>query len=261
MKSKAVASMLLILGLAFNPTILHAKTLKTCTVNIPGGITEDKSGPQPLRSLYQEVINIVSEKSNHEFELKIAPAERCLRLFSDGVVDIVWPFIILDDVEIAKAHGYKELPVFSMPIIMGGYYIFTRENGPVFHNVQELEGKTIVSARGYGVPNGMVDNSSIEWIKVNSNEQVPKMLKAKRADAAIIQTGWVPMLKTQGLLDDTHHGDVIDFWGGSFAFQFNQEGALLSSMFTNAILKLVSQGKYQEIMAEAPYYIPEYSEK
>jgi len=237
---------------------LEAKTFKVCTVEIPNGMTADKIGPQPLFDFYQEVIQSVSDKTGHKFELIFAPALRCQALFFSKKIDVMWPFIITEDVERFKKVGFSYLPIYSMPIIMGGYYIFTRQTDPKLNKVKNLEGKSVVSVRGYGVPVEFENSSNIIKSIANKNELVPKMIQAKRVDAGIIQTGWVPTLKKQGLLKGLHHGEVIDFWGGAFTFQFNQEGNALSNTFSNIILKLVTQGKYKEILTGAPYYIPEY---
>ncbi|WP_218048614.1 substrate-binding periplasmic protein [Curvivirga aplysinae] len=244
--------------LFFTPSVSHAKTFQTCTVDIPGAMTADKKGPQPLFEFYEKVIDKVSQKTGHNFEVRFAPAERCAQLFYSNQVDILWPFIIAEDPERAKANGAKELPLYSMPIIMGGYYIYTRKSDPKLNSVKELEGKTVVNARGYGVPQAMEHHPKIKRSMTNTNDLVPKMISGKRADAGIIQTGWVPILEEQGLLNDLHHGDVLDFWGGTFVFQFTQEGAALSSSFSNSILQLVNDGTYKKLMEGAPYFIPNY---
>jgi len=258
MKKFTLVYVLSILFMTFGSSNLYAKTFKVCTVEISGGMTEDKIGPQPLFDFYQEVIQLVSDKTNHKFELIFAPALRCQNLFFNKEIDIIWPYIIVEDMERVKEHGYSFLPIYSMPIIMGGYYIFTRQGDPIVHNVEDLEGKSVVSARGYGVPLEYENNSKIIKSISNSNELVPKMIQGKRVDAGIIQTGWVLGLKKQGLLEGLHHGDVIGFWGGAFTFQFNEEGNGLANSFSNIILKLVTQGKYKEILTGAPYYIPNY---
>ncbi|WP_420547083.1 substrate-binding periplasmic protein [Curvivirga sp.] len=244
--------------MCFTSLAANAKTFQTCTVDIPGGMTADKKGPQPLFEFYEKVIDKVSSKTGHQFTVKFAPAERCAQLFYNNQVDILWPFIIVEDPERVKAIGAKELPIYSMPIIMGGYYIYTRKSEPKLSSVKELEGKSVVNARGYGVPQAMEHHPKINRSTTNTNDQVPKMISGERADAGIIQTGWVPILEKQGLLDDLHHGDVIDFWGGAFVFQFTQEGAALSSSFSNSILQLISDGTYKSMMKDAPYFIPSY---
>lgn len=239
-------------------TPVQAKTINVCTVEIPGGMTADNKGPQPLRKFYQKVIKIVTERTEHSFDLMFAPASRCLEMFANKHLDIIWPFMMSENTEVIKKWNYTELPLYSMPIIMGGYYIFTREDAPRLNSVAELEGKLVVSARGYAVPEAMDQNAKINKSLVNNNEQIPPMLIAKRVDAAIIQSGWIPSLKQLGLLDGLHHGEIIDFWGGGFTFQATPEGAALASSFTYAILKLVVDGTYQNIMRDAPYFIPAY---
>ncbi|MEH6630231.1 MAG: hypothetical protein V7776_05375 [Halopseudomonas aestusnigri] len=258
MKKFAPLCILSILFLTLSSSNLYAKTFKVCTVEIPGGMTEDKVGPQPLFDFYQEVIQLVRQKTGHEFELNFAPALRCQTLFFKKEVDIIWPYIITEDLERVKEHGYSFLPIYSMPIIMGGYYVFTRQDDPIIHRVKDLEGKSVVSARGYGVPLEFEESTNITKSITNSNELVPKMIMGNRVDAGIIQTGWVPTLEKQGLLEGLHHGEVIDFWGGSFTFLPDQEGISLANTFSNTILKLVTQGKYKEILTDAPYYIPNY---
>lgn len=235
-----------------------AKTIKACTVDIPNGITETGEGPQPLRHLYTEITSAVTARTGHAFTLTFAPAARCFTDFVDGKIDMVWPFIIAEDADHARSVGYKTLPIYSMPIIMGGFYIFTREDDPALDTVTELMGKSVLSARGYGIPQAMLENDLIEKSYVATNEQVPQMLKLGRADAAIIQTGWVPILKESGLLDGTHHGEIIEFWGGAFTFQNSEEGTSLANTFSTEILKLVVDGRYQNIMDGAPYSIPAY---
>ncbi|WP_020590732.1 hypothetical protein [Kiloniella laminariae] len=258
MKKLPPFALLAIFFLMLDPASSYAKTLKVCTVEIPGGMTKDKEGPQPLLKFYQQTIEIVQKKTGYEFELSFAPALRCQNLFFKKEIDIIWPFIITDEIERIRELGYSFLPVYSMPIIMGGYYIFTKQEDPVAHHIKDLEGKTAVSARGYGVPLEYEDNAQITKSITNGNEQIPKMILGNRVDAGIIQTGWVPTLERQGLLEGLHHGEVIDFWGGSFTFQPDEEGIALSNLFSNAILKLVTQGVYKELMTDAPYYIPDY---
>lgn len=235
-----------------------ARTLSACSVEIPGGLTEDGEGPQPLATLYQDITRQVTAKTGHDFSLIIRPAARCAHLFANGEVDIVWPFIIAEDIDRVKAWGYPEMPVYSMPIIMGGYYIFNKKGEKPFNTVQELEGKTVVSALGYGIPLAYDTSDSINKTTISGNEQIPRMILAGRVDAGILQTGWVGTLRAAGALEGLQHGDIIDFWGGGFTFHANEEGRALSSVFTNIILHMVVNGRYREIMAEAPYYIPEY---
>ncbi|WP_419904930.1 hypothetical protein [Kiloniella sp.] len=258
MKKLAPLSFLSLLFLALSSSDVYAKTYKVCTVDIPGGMTADKEGPQPLFNFYQEVIEMVRQKTGDEFELQFAPALRCQNLFFANQIDIIWPYIISEDLERFKESGYSFVPIYSMPIIMGGYHIVTREEDPVLNNIEELEGKTAVSARGYGIPKEFDENANITKSLTNSNESIPKMLLGERVDAGIIQTGWIPTLREQGLMEGLHYGEVIEFWGGSFTFQLNQEGAILSNTFSNAILQLVTQGKYRDMVTGAPYYIPTY---
>lgn len=237
---------------------VFAKVYKVCTVEIPGGMTADKKGPQPLFEFYQQVTNIVTKRTGHRFDLMFAPASRCIESFNQNKIDFMWPFIIADDAERIKKLGLSHLPLYSMPMIMGGFYIFTRQSDPIINHVEALEGKIVVNARGYGIPEAMEKNDKIIKVEVNSNEQVPQMLMAKRVDAAIIQTGWVPALEKLGLLKGIHHGSVIEFWGGSFTFNATEEGTELMNMFSQVILQLVVEGKYEELMKDAPYAIPAY---
>ncbi|KKJ78737.1 hypothetical protein WH95_01285 [Kiloniella litopenaei] len=246
----------LLLSFASSPS--YAKNYKVCTVEIPGGMTEDKEGPQPLFNFYQEVIKDVSTKTGHTFELQFAPAQRCQNLFFKKEIDILWPFIIAEKKERITDQGYSFLPIYSMPIIMGGYHIFTRSDQPIINEVKDLDGKSVVSARGYGVPFEYEKSDTITKSITNDNALIPKMITGKRVDAGIIQTGWIPTLREQGLLEGLHHGEVIDFWGGSFVFHPDQEGVGLMNSFSNTILRLVTQGKYRDMMTGAPYYIPNY---
>ncbi|WP_169568692.1 substrate-binding periplasmic protein [Sneathiella limimaris] len=257
-----VASMILVM-MFMMPLDAQAKSLKVCSVEIPGGLmttgndgTIDKN--QPYVTLFNEITTKVSAKTGYEFSLIIRPAARCAHMFAKREVDIVWPFIISEDPVRVKEWGYPELPVYSMPIIMGGYYIFTRKDEPVINDIVSLEGKTVVHALGYGIPVSYEKNDRISKQAVANNEQIPKMLTAGRIDAGILQTGWVPGLKREGLLDDLHHGTVIDFWGGGFCFHPDEEGISLANTFTNVILKMIVSGRYKEIMTDAPYFIPEY---
>jgi hypothetical protein len=243
----------LFLTLSSSPSL--AKNYSVCTVEIPGGMTEDKEGPQPLFNFYQEIIKRVSDKTGHSFELQFAPALRCQNLFFKREIDIIWPYIISGDTDRFKEAGYTFLPIYSMPIIMGGYHIFTRKEDPVAHQIADLEGKRVVSARGYGIPVELENN---EKITKSSNELIPKMILGERVDAGIIQTGWIPTLREQGLLEGLHHSDVIDFWGGSFTFYPDEEGVELMNTFSTTILELVTEGKYRDMMTGAPYYIPNY---
>ncbi|WP_085909034.1 hypothetical protein [Kiloniella majae] len=258
MKKLSALYIVSVLFLTLSPSHVHAKNYSVCTVEIPGGMTKDKEGPQPLFNFYQEVIKRISDKTGHTFELQFAPSLRCQNLFFKREIDIIWPYIISGEADRFKEAGYTFLPIYSMPIIMGGYYIFTREEDPVVHKVADLEGKSVVSARGYGIPIELEKSTKITKSITNGNELIPPMLLGKRVDAGIIQTGWVPTLREQGLLEGLHHGEVIDFWGGSFTFYPDEEGVELMNSFSNTILELVTEGKYRDMMTGAPYYIPNY---
>lgn len=237
---------------------VQAKTFQVCTVDIPDGMTSDGKGPQPLLHFYNEVIKMASQKTGHSFELQFAPSLRCDKLFQEKRVDIVWPFIVVDKLE-TLAEGYQGvMPVYSMPFIMGGIYIFTRDEDPVLNSVEETYGMTVANARGYGLPPKAIDNPNLKVHLLNTNEQVAKILTSKRVDAAFIQTGWVPRLAKEKLLDGLHHGSVQNFWGGGFMLQGTQEGIIMSNVFNNAILELVNSGVYEKLMTGAPYYIPSY---
>ncbi|MDX1737485.1 MAG: hypothetical protein R3261_04575, partial [Alphaproteobacteria bacterium] len=139
-----------------------------------------------------------------------------------------------------------------------GFHIFTRNDTPRLNNVTELEGKSSVSARGYGVPVEYELNDAINKSLTNSNENVPQMILGGRVDAGIIQSGWIPTLESQNLLKGLHHGEVIEFWGGAFIFHPTQEGIEMANKFSNIILKLVTEGRYKDLMKDAPYFIPNY---
>lgn len=222
-------------------------------------MTADGSGPQPLMDLYHGVLETVVERTGHSFDLMFAPASRCIEMFGQKNVDIMWPFIVVEDKNSIAKWGYTELPVYSMPIIVLGHRILTRVADPKVNDINALEGKLVISARGYGVPEAFDRNGRINKSQVNSNEQVVKMLRAGRVDAGIIQTGWLPTLRSQGLLEGLHYGDIIDFWGGAFTFQANEAGHALASTFTNAILRLVVSGRYNALMGDAPYVIDAYN--
>ncbi len=258
---------LILLCFLLLPSPAISKEFRVCSVEIPGGLkaedpTDGTGGvlddSQPFIALYNEIIKEVSAKTGHSFSLVISPAARCARMFARKEVDIAWPFIINSDPERIKEWGYPYLPVYSMPIIMGGYYIFTRDDEPIINTVAGLEGKQAVHAIGYGIPVSYEKNDKIRKQAVPENELIPKMIKTGRVDAGILQTGWVPELKRSGMLKGLHHGAAIDFWGGGFTFHPNEEGISLANTFSNEILKLVVRGKYQEIMTGAPYYIPDY---
>lgn len=243
----------------FSITIqVSAKEYRVCTVNIPNAMTENGKGPQPFLDFYKQVIKRYTEKFQHTFKLQFAPAKRCETLFIEKKVDIVWPFIISSELERIKPAGYKEIPLYSMPIIMGGYYIYTRKDAPKIDSVEQLFGKKIVGPRGYGMPAGLVKNPKVSIVYVNKNPQVPRLIESGRVYAGVVQTGWVENLKSEGLLKNLHRGKMIDLWGGSFTFQFSQEGASLANAFTNIILELIGQGKYDGIVNKAPYSIPYY---
>ncbi len=235
-----------------------AKVFEVCTVEIEGGITAAKRGPQPLLELYENVIDKVSAKTGHEFNLVIAPAARCIDMFGKKSIDIMWPFIVADDQEAIQKWGYSELPVYSMPIITIGHLVLTKNDRLKINDISSLNGKTVVSARGYGVPESFEHSELINKTLVNTNEQVAKMVALGRVDAGIIQNGWVPGLRKQGLLEELHYGSAIDSWGGAFTFQNSKQGIALANTFSNVILALVIDGSYAHIMHGAPYYISAY---
>ncbi len=238
---------------------VEAKAYKVCTVEVPGGMTADKSGPQPLMDFYEEVIKRVSDKTGHSFELMFAPASRCIHMFGLKEISIMWPFIMAQDKKDIEKVGYTEFPLYSMPIISTGHLIFTRKEQPALNSIDDLAGKSVVSARGYGLPEAYESSEKIIKTLVNNNEQVARMIIAGRVDAGIIQSGWLPSLQQLGLLEHLHHGAMIDFWGGSFAIQHSSDGAILTSIFSNIILELVVNGTYEKLMKGAPYAIPAYS--
>lgn len=257
MRLTLLSSLIMVLPL-LGAVSATAKTWSTCSVEIPGGLTEDGAGPQPLATLYQDITGKAADKTGDDFSLIIRPAARCAHLFANGEIDIVWPFIIAENPARVKERGYPDMPVYAMPVIMGGYYIFNKAGDTVFDSVAALEGKTVVSALGYGIPLDYDRSDKIDKTTASNNEQIPLMIQAGRVDAGIIQTGWVPTLRAAGALDGLQHGAIIDFWGGGFSFHPTEEGRAMANVFTNIILEMVVTGRYADIMTGAPYSIPDY---
>jgi len=236
-------------------TSVQAKEYQVCTFDFPNIQSKDGTGPQPGRQLFEEITRRVSAKTGDRFTLNWAPPKRCMA-FMGTEFDILWAYVAIDDFETAKEVGYSEIGISSFPVMMGGNYIFTREDSPKLNSVKDLEGEIVGAQLGLALPAGVRENINIELHEVRTYDQAAQMLSNGRLTAILVQTGAIPNLKEKDLLKSLHHGRVLEFWGAGFVFQLNREGALLDARFSNVLLEMVIDGTYRDLYEGAPYYIP-----
>lgn len=202
--------------------------------------------------LFIDLTNAIAEKAGLEIEISVVPSKRIVRYFQEQQIDVLLPGL---DVFFSA----ENQPIKSESIAVKKDYIFTRKETSLLKSIKDLEGKTVGITLGYPYTQELLENSSITFDQVPTDEQNAKKLVAGRVEAFVVEeTTGLQAFEQIGGLDQVHYdpeAPIAKIYA-YYAFQPTEKGQQLEQVFSEVIRQMKQDGTFAEIMSPASKIIP-----
>lgn len=207
-------------------------TLPIQSYYIPGLVEGSETGR------FIEILDLIEELENVEFEVTIAPTRRVQIDFSIGSTFGYFPELE----ENRPQQGNCRTSAFMQKQIVA----FVRKGEPLVSNVYELEGKDVGGVSGYSYGLEIVNNPNIDLQLVSDDKANIKKLLSGRIDVIIGD-----LHSTVNALKETSNYDKVEFDSKNavshldvfFLFQDTKKGQRACELVSNGIDKLRKQGE------------------
>ena len=225
---------------AWMPSQALAQTLSVAVPRIQHLLTADNSG------IYQQVMALALEDSDIALEQRFLPYRRALREFEQGQVDCIYSFT-----GVLQAMLGPTDVVFTYPLGMFRYHIFTLPGAAIMTSVSDTSGKSVGGVMGHDVylkpfmEQGMV----IDWVRTEA--QLVEMLELGRLDAIVAAlpdmqpfTNRLTYAADQPLLEDFDRLNCHN----------TEQNRTAIRTISEKLRRLHEQGRYEEVAGD--YYLP-----
>jgi polar amino acid transport system substrate-binding protein len=204
----------------------------------------DGSGPEGFSP---DLVRAVFKLKGVEVKFVTVPFARCLHLVKTGKVVACFDTTITDE-------NKNEFYFHTTPIFEDGLAIFALSDfaGNKLTS-RELEGSTVGITTGYTYPTDVMQNQKIKKFEANSDDQLLKMLLAKRVQFVLLNTlpGALRIKNTPAFVGKVKQVGAVSKDGFWLNFsKAHPDGKRMSELFETALLEFKASGQYDKLQKD-----------
>jgi polar amino acid transport system substrate-binding protein len=204
----------------------------------------DKSGPEGFSP---DLVRAVFKLKGVDVKYVAVPFVRCLQMVKTGKAVACFDTTITDE-------NKDEFYWHKTPIFEEGLAIFGLVDGAKTDlTTLGLEGSTVGITTGYTYPTDFMLNKKIKKFEANSDEQLLKMLAAKRVQFVILNTmpGLMRIKNDASLKGKIKQVGLISKDGFWLNFsKIHPDGKRMAEVFEAGLLEFKASGRYDKMQAD-----------
>ncbi len=204
----------------------------------------DKSGPEGFSP---DLVRAVFKLKGVDVKFVTVPFARCLHLVKTAKVVACFDTTITDE-------NKNEFYFHHTPIFEDGLAIFALSDfaGSKL-TTRDLEGNTLGITTGYTYPTDVMLNQKIKKSEANSDEQLLRMLVAKRVQFVLLNTlpGALRIKNTPAFVGKVKQVGAVSKDGFWLNFsKTHPDGKRMSELFEAGLLELKASGQYDKMQKD-----------
>lgn len=197
-----------------------------------------------------DVLREISLRTGFRFRVRVLPSPRVASQFINGKGDAAMPIL---DIEMPHYDVVKNLR--TAPLVFRKDHAFVREGELIPTKVEDLDGRRIVAARGYGLDSAITERPGISIQEAKDDYSALMMVRRNRADIYIsdefVVTETMERNGIEGIVHDPN--SPLFIYGAAILFHDTPEWRPIFREVDMAIREIWSEGRMREII---PFNLP-----
>ncbi|GHE22010.1 substrate-binding periplasmic protein [Halomonas urumqiensis] len=198
-----------------------------------------------LSGLSPQIVEASFALKGIDVEFITVPFSRCLHYAKTGRTDACFNATITEGNR--DDYYWHNSPMFNEELAI--FALSDRRKDDV--SAEDLKGSVVGTTIGYTYPTALMEDSDIQHLPVNSDEQQLKLLLIDRLDYAIVNTmpAYLRINADEEMRGNIHRVGQISLDGFWLAFsRENSDGQRLAELFESGLQEFENNGGYQALL-------------